>query len=236
MRAAAIAMLALGFALSGNVLAAQKSDGTEPAAMVSFEFERAVSAVPRFTLTVHEDGSGSYTAEQPIRPVDMQAGARGSGAASEMQHIERPLVLTKATTARIFDLARSLDRFQIPCESTAKNVTDMGKKTLRYTGPEGDGACVYNYSLDKRVTTLTDVMQGIGWTLDCGRRLDFEHRFDRLGLDQETQDLAEAVEDGRAIEVNVIARTLRSIALDPGVLERVRGRAASLLQRFPPVE
>ena len=59
---------------------------------------------------------------------------------------------------------------------------------------------------------------------------------DRLALDQETQDLVEAVEEGHAVEPNVIARTLRSIAQDTEVLERVRGRVASLLQRFPPVE
>ena len=99
------------------------------------------------------------------------------------------------------------------------------------------GRCVYNYSTsDRRVTELTAMLQGIGETLDFGRRLEFEHRFDRLALDQETQDLVAAVDDGRATEPNVIARTLRSIAQDTAVLERVRGRAASLLQRFPPVD
>jgi hypothetical protein len=79
-------------------------------------------------------------------------------------------------------------------------------------------------------------LEGIVRTLDTGRKLDFDHRFDRLGLDEDTAALVEDVAAGRAIEVGAIARTLRSIAADNEVLERVRGRAASLLQRFPPVE
>jgi hypothetical protein len=238
-RAAAAALLALGVVLSSNGLAAQQSDEAAVAAMarVSFQFEHPVAVVPRFTLTVNEDGKASYTAEQPLRPVDTRfSRGRENGATPEMQHIDKTMVLTQATTAKIFELARSLDRFNLTCESTAKNVADMGKKTLQYTGPEGDGECVYNYSGDKRVVALTAMLQGIGVTLDFGRRLEFEHRFDRLALDQETQDLVEAVEEGHAVEPSVIARTLRSIAQDTEVLERVRGRAASLLQRFPPVE
>jgi hypothetical protein len=238
-RAAAAGLLALGVVLSSNGLAAQQIDeaATAAVAKVSFQFEHPVTAVPRFTLTVNEDGKASYTAEQPLRPVDTRySRGRENGATPEMQHIEKTMVLTQAATAKIFELARSLDRFQITCESTAKNVADMGKKTLRYTGPDGDGECVYNYSGDKRVVALTAMLQGIGTTLEFGRRLDFEHRFDRLALDQETQDLVASVEEGQAIELNVIGRTLRSIAQDTEVLERVRGRAASLLQRFPPVE
>jgi hypothetical protein len=239
MRAAAAVLLTLGFVLSRSGLAAQQSDGAATAAVarVSFQFEHPVAAVPRFTLTVAEDGKASYAAEQPLRPVDTRYNkGRENGATPEMQHIDKTMVLTHATTAKIFELARSLDRFNLTCESTAKNVADIGKKTLRYTGPEGAGECVYNYSGDKRVVALTATLQGVGVTLDFGRRLDFEHRFDRLALDQETQDLVEAVEEGHAVEPNVIARTLRSIAQDTEVLERVRGRAASLLQRFPPAE
>jgi hypothetical protein len=84
------------------------------------------------------------------------------------------------------------------------------------------------------VMTLTELLQGIVTTLDFGRKLDFDHRFDRLGLDQDTADLMEAVGEGRAIEVGAIGRTLRSIALDNEVLERVRQRASSLLQQSPP--
>ncbi len=63
----------------------------------------------------------------------------------------------------------------------------MGRKTLRYSGPDGEGSCVYNFSENKNVVELTDLFQGIVRTLEVGRKLDFDHRFDRLGLDEETR-------------------------------------------------
>jgi hypothetical protein len=196
-------------------------------AQVSFAFERPGLAVPRFTLTVKEDGTGRYEAEEML---PASAGSSGSEAPAT-QHVDRTVRLTAATAARIFAAARALDRFNVTCESPAKNIADTGKKTLQYTGAGGDGSCVYNYSQDKRVVWLTDTFQAIALTLDLGRRLEFEHRFDRLGLDQTMAKLAEQVDAGRAMEVAAIAATLKSIARDSEVLERVRLRAERLLKQ-----
>ena len=188
--------------------------------------------VPRFTLAIAEDGRVSYTAEQVV-----PAGTReGSNATQATQHVEQRALLTRATTARIFDLARASDRFNIACEALEKKVADMGRKTLSYSGPGGDGSCVYNYSEIKSVATLTQLLRGITMTLDMGRKLDFDHRFDRLGLDEDTSVLVGTIAEGRAVEVNMIAPTLHSIAEDTEVLERVRARATTLLQRFPPAQ
>jgi hypothetical protein len=208
-------------AVAGSPVEAQPAVANAAEARVTFQFERAGVMVPQFLFAVDEGGNASYVAEE----------AQPYGAA---QHVEQKMVLTRATTSRIFALARSSDRFNLACASLAKNVADLGRKTLRYTGPEGDGACVFNFSEDKNVMELSNLFQKIARTLEEGRKLDSDHRFDRLGLDEDTAMLVEDVDAGRAIELNVIARTLRSIAADSEVLERVRGRAASLLQRFPP--
>ena len=100
-----------------------------------------------------------------------------------------------ATAAKVFALAHSLNYFNIACASTAKNVADTGKKTLDYirlgaNGSRADGvlgSCTYNYTENKDVQTLTDIFQGIADTLDEGRKLDYLHRFDRLGLDAEME-------------------------------------------------
>ncbi len=136
-------------------------------------------------------------------------------------------------TAKIFTAARDLNRFNDACASNAKNIADTGKKTLRYSGEGGEGSCTYNYSENKRVVMLTEAFLGIAYTLDLGRKLDFDHRFDRLGLDAVTALLVAGVESGRAVEVGTIAPTLRSIAEDSELLERVRLRAAKLLRQFP---
>ncbi len=203
------------------------SAGAQPMAQVSFTFDRPGMAVPRFVLQVNEDGSAHYEAEQVF------AAANG-GDAPAPQHISRDLALSPATTAQIFSNARALNRFTVKCAAPAKNIADSGRKTLRYTGEGGDGMCEYNYSQDKRVMQLTDLFEGIGFTLDMGRTLEFHHRFDRLGLDAATASLVEAVEAGRAVEIGTIAATLRSIAQDSEVMERVRLRAAKLLERAQP--
>jgi hypothetical protein len=203
-----------------------------PRARVTFQLDHAGAMVPRFTLAIEEDGRVSYVAEQAVP----EGAQEGGNATSATQHVEQRGELTPATTARIFELARASDRFNVACEALAKNVADMGRKTLRYSGPEGDGSCVYNFSEIKSIATLTQLLQGITMTLDMGRKLDFDHRFDRLGLDEDTSALVETIAQGRAVEVNLIARTLRSIAEDSEVMERVRSRASSLLQRFPPVQ
>ncbi|HEY2035534.1 MAG TPA: hypothetical protein VGG96_00855, partial [Steroidobacteraceae bacterium] len=196
-------------------------------ARVTFQFERAGVMVPQFLLAIDEAGNVSYAAEEML---PQQEGTP----TPPTRHVEQKVVVTRETTSRIFALARASDRFNLTCASMAKKVADLGRKTLRYSGPDGEGSCTFNFSENKNVMELTKLVQGIVRTLDAGRRLEFDHRFDRLGLDQETAALVEDVDAGRALEVGTIGRTLRSIAADPEVLERVRGRAASLLQRFPP--
>jgi hypothetical protein len=194
-------------------------------AQVSFQFERPGLAVPKFTLTVDERGSAHYEADEVVA-------AQGGADAEPLptQHLERTVTLSRQTTERIFVAARAMDRFNIACAAKAKNIADTGTKTLRYTGEGGDGSCTYNYSQDKRVVALTELFEGIARTLELGRKLDFQHRFDRLGLDASTATLVEEVDGGRAMEVGVIAPTLRSLAEDAEILQRVRERAARLLQ------
>jgi hypothetical protein len=137
-------------------------------------------------------------------------------------------------TRKIFGMTGALKQFHMECATKAKNVADTGAKTLTYRGPEGSGECSYNYSDNKTVRELTEVFQGIAETMDQGRELDHLHRYDRLGLDGAMETLAQEVTDGRALELGTIAGTLRSIAGDTEVMERVRVQASKLLSLLPP--
>ncbi len=195
--------------------------------VVSFQFDRPGLPVPKFTIKVQENGSGSYEAD--VVPGVGGSGVEGAVVAS--QHVNRPISLSSATVAEVFKAARTLDHFNIACDSKAKNIANTGAKTLSYSGADGHGSCTYNYSENKDVTALTNTFLAIAFTLDEGRRLDFLHRFDRLGLDAEMNALADQVKSGGALELGTIAPTLRSIAGDEMVMERVRLRAAKLLER-----
>ena len=195
-------------------------------AEVSFHFEREGVLVPRFTLRVREDGIASYQAEQAARSSsDIQM--RGEAA----QHIDRTLAVSPATTAKIFHAAHAADRFNTACASKAKNIADTGAKTLSYSGADGSGSCVYNYTENKIAAMLTDIFLGMAYTLDEGRRLEFLHRYDRLGLDAEMNFFAQQVTEGHALELGTISSTLTSIANDTALMQRVRLRAASMLEQ-----
>ena len=224
-----VVLMVLGMA---SFALGQPASATEPPAVlqgqVSFEFERAGQAVPRYSLEIHEDGTGRYQADESASvPSPSSSAAQYMGG----KHIDRTITLSPATAAKIFKQARSLDRFNIACDSKAKNIANTGKKTLSYVGPDGRGSCVYNYSENKGVTALSDMFLAIAFTMDEGRRLEFFHRYDRLGLDSEMSMLAHEAAEGRALEMGTIAPTLESIERDAAVIQRVRLQAEKLLEQ-----
>jgi hypothetical protein len=217
--------------LTLSTLAAGQTVVTPPAARkaeVTFHFERPGLSVPKFTLIVREDGTGSYKAEE----APVSGGSNGPSAlasTSRGQSIDRTLRITPATTEMIFRTARSVHNFDYACESKAKNVADTGKKTLSYSGPEGQGSCTYNYSEQKSIAQLTETLQAIAFTLDEGRKITFLHRYDRLGLYQEMDVLMHEVQEKRALEIGNISPELNSVITDEALIQRVRERAQKLL-------
>ncbi|GAC1415138.1 MAG: hypothetical protein NVSMB62_02170 [Acidobacteriaceae bacterium] len=239
--AALAAVLAFAFCISCADAQSPASTAIATGAEVSFGFERSGLPVPKYTLTVHEDGTGTYQGEEltasGLRTVSSQF--QPSPASSKPQEAGpsepflQSFTLSSATSHRIFALARTLKQFNLACASKAKNIADTGTKTLTYRSPAGGGSCTYNYSENKNVVQLTDLFYGLTETMDTGRRLDHLHRYDRLGLDSAIGLLAQQVTDGRALELGSIAETLRSIASDADLMQRVRVRASQLLSLLP---
>ncbi len=190
-----------------------------PVAVVRFGFERPVSNTSyRFELS--ENGQGTYRAEYPPTPP-----------ATPGERVETPLALHAGTVKKIFEQARSTVVFHGVCETRAKNIAQTGMKTLTLLEATGaSSTCTWNYSDKPAVTALQDEFVAMAETLDTGRRLRMEQRFDRLGLDREMGFLAEQVTAGRAQGLENIAPVLESIADDMSLLERVRARAMALLQ------
>jgi hypothetical protein len=193
---------------------------------ISFDFDRAGLPVPRFTLVLHRDGTGTYHADEVERRSADSALQQVS-----LRQVDRAVALTPETAAKVFQMAQTLNHFTGFCGTKFKNIADTGKKTLTYSGPDGVGSCTYNYSDDKTVAALTNLVFGIVYTMDVGRRLDFERRFDRLGLDAELISLEHAVEEKNALELGNIAPTLRAIASNQEMMQRVRVRATKLLEQ-----
>jgi hypothetical protein len=231
MRFVACGLLVTALGMSSYLLAEQSGAvpvgaPVETKAEVSFQLDRTGLPVPHFIIKVREDGTGTYEADQ-AEGVASTTSMRVEGA----KHVDRPMVLTPATVTKIFKTARDLNYFNVACASKAKNIADTGKKTLSYAGPDGRGSCLYNYSEKKEVEMLTETFQAIAFTMDEGRKLDYLHRYDRLGLDAEMTELTQEEQAGRALEIMNIAPTLTSIATDEAVMERVRTRATRMLEQ-----
>jgi hypothetical protein len=198
-------------------------------ASVMFRFERPGLPVPRYSLQIWENGMGQYQGEEmpmTVGPADPPPSPQPFALMS--------FSVSPATAALVYALARTLNHFDIPCASTAKNIADTGKKTLIYVHlPDVRRSCTYNYTENKDLRALTEIFQGIAETMDEGRKLEYLHRYDRLGLDAEMESFTREVSDGHAIELQTIADTLHSIADDPDVMQRVRTRANALLTLVP---
>ena len=196
------------------------------ARQVTMTFDRKLMPVPHYRLAVYEDGTTTYEGEEST-----SATMYGAAADQTKRPFQQRVRISPPTAEKIFSAADRLKHFDVPCASKAKNIADMGNKTLQYQGPDGSGSCSFNFTEDKDVQAVAQIFQGIAETLDIGRKLDQLHRFDRLGLDLMMTRLVEDMSNGYALEVGTIAPSLRSIAADPGVMSRVRARATTLLNQ-----
>ena len=197
-------------------------------ATLTYHYERVGLPVPLFNITINEDGSGTYTATY----LPPETGHNGAGPVNPAAPTQKTasIVLSPATTAKLFEQVRSTNHFRGGCQSKAKNIANSGNRTLDYTGPDGHDTCAYSYTENKAIEALTTTFDAISSTMTYGRQLDFDHRFDRLGLDQHMMQLVASMQEGRSVEVQAIGPILRSIADDPQVIERVRLRAVKLLE------
>jgi hypothetical protein len=215
-----IAAVLLGVLFAGGVFA-QNPAAAVTRAHIRFTLEDPQLQPRAYTLDVHEDGSATYTAIYA-------ASVAGDPA---VQQVERPIHIHGLFVSRLFQAARKDHFFASNCADGHRRVAFTGKKTLAYAGPDGSGSCTFNYSREKELNRITSELVAVGYTLQVGKRLKQEHRYDRLSLADELEGLQEALRDGRALDPENIAPELEAIANDGAVLDLARARARSLLER-----
>jgi hypothetical protein len=186
---------------------------------IDFTNEQLVPS--HWTLKFTPDGNGQFDAE----------GGHPSKDDSNMiwaGDVHRLVQLSPAFAEQVFATARMRRFFAFPCESHMK-VAFQGLKRLSYSGPDGSGACEYNYSKDKEIEALGNSLMGVEYTIMSGARMEKLLQHDRLGLDQELESLVTAAHEGNAVELGAIHETLTRIASNEQVMERARRKARLLL-------
>lgn len=186
-----------------------------PIDTVVFEFHRAELEPKHWGFELHADGTGRYFAE------GSPTATTPSGKVGQEIHV---------SAATMDLLMAGAKRDHTACETKAKHLANTGQKTLSYVHGDAWYTCTFNYSDSDAVMKSANAFLGLQETLGFGTRLQHEHRFDRLSLDAEMTSLETEVKEGRALEAGNIASVLRSIAEDEKVIERVRRKAARLVE------
>jgi hypothetical protein len=182
---------------------------------IRFTFENPQLEPAAYSLEIYEDGTGSYSATL--------------GSDSGAQSVKRAIHIHDPLLSRLFETARAHHFFAMDCQAPHSHVAFTGKKTLAYTGPDGQGACTFNYSHEQSLNQIANDLISVAYTLEEGTRLASEHLHDRLSLDGELESLQDAAQDRRALELGNIAPELESIANDDAVMNLARKRARALL-------
>ena len=204
---------------AGALIAAAQQDNS---ARIRFIFENPKLQPANYLLDIYEDGRGYFKSEPgSISPPDAEG--------IMPQPLSTDITIEEPLRGLLFKTARSHNFFAVACESAKVKVAFTGKKALQYTGPDGNGACTFDWSRDQQLMKVADDLIAVAFTLEEGRRLTVEYEHDRLSLDAELESLQDSVKAGRAQQIQNIAPQLQAIAADEKVMDRARTRARALL-------
>jgi len=212
-------LLALPAAL---VLWGQQNAGQHPA-LPTITFDRVWEAYKpqNINITVQSTGSAKYLSRNPFTPPDP-----GSDPDYTLD-----FTLSARNQERLFRDAKEANYFSGDFSYKKHAVATTGKKTLTYADPNRYFETSYDYSENRAIEEITNIFAGISNTIEHGRKLQFLHRFDKLGLEDELKGMEAAMESHNLAELQIIRPTLESIAGDASVLNIARQRAKKLLAK-----
>jgi hypothetical protein len=185
--------------------------------IISFDFLLEGSAPPHYSIAVAPDGKATYRSDE-------------APAATPPQPYLHQFLVSDPTRARIFALAAALQCFQGEFEYRGGRMANMGAKTLKCTWANHESQTTYNYSTNPRLLELATLFQNISNTMEHGHRLDYLHRYDKLGLEAELKSMEEQEKNKRLGELQAVAPQLERIVNDGSILNVTRYRAEHLLQ------
>ena len=190
-----------------------------PVPIITFDFVLPGGTPPHYSIAVEPNGKATYRADEvpasdhaPLQPYLYQ------------------FLVSEPARSKIFELARALNYFRGDFEYHGGRIANMGAKTLTFKEGTRETQTSFNYSTNPRLQELTAIFQKMQATLEYGRKLEYLHRFDKLGLEAELKSMEEQAKDKQLGELQAAAPQLEKIVNDSGVMNVTRRRAEHLLE------
>jgi len=190
----------------------------QAASNIAFEQTFPGSDPAHYVFSVASDCHATYESNGKLTPESED---------DDSFHLE--FTASQATCAKVFDLAKQAHYFEKEIDSKKKNLASTGVKVLSYKDAQKSAKATYNYSTIPSVQELTEIFQGLGATLEFGRRLEYDHHYQKLALDDEMRRMQESETSRGLQDVSAIEAILQQIIDDPSVIQVVRVRAQRLL-------
>jgi len=185
---------------------------------VTFNCDFPGSDPAHYGISVSSDGHASYISDGKLTR-DSDSG----------EPFTVDFTMAPATLSRIFELTKKARYFEGDLDAKKKNIASTGEKTLSYKDPQRSTSATYNYSMVPEVQELTTLLQNLSSTLEYGRRIEYDQRYQKLALDEELKRMEDVSTRGELGDVVVIAPILKKVVDDPSVVNAARARAQRLL-------
>jgi len=198
---------------------------TEGPAVVTFTIDFPTSQPEHYSIRVQSDGLARYQSSGRRSPDSDETDSH------ETDSFNLDFTVAAETRQKIFELAAKAGYFQKDVDSHQKDLAFTGKKTLAYKDARRSGESTYNYSHKPAVQDMTSLMQSLSATLEFGHRLQYDHQYQKLALDEELKRMEGLARTNELIEVAAIQPILDQIIADQSVINVTRARAQRLLER-----
>ena len=213
-RTSRFAFIAILFTTFGTVLL----EAQQAVSTVVYEQTFHGSEPEHYTISVTSDCHGTYQSDEKL--------ADPSGT-EDAYHFD--FAVAPPDCGKISDLTKQARYFQGKVDSKKKNIAFTGVKTLSYKDEQRNTKATYNYSPIPAVLELTTIFQSLGATMEFGRRLEYDRRYQKLALDEDLKRMEETSGVNGLEEISAIAPVLQKIIDDHSLMNVVRARAQRLI-------
>ena len=217
-----VCLLIFSSVLFSSTLAYSQTEGP---AVVTFTIDFPTSQPEHYSIRVQSDGLARYQSSGRRSPDSDETDSH------ENDNFGLDFTVAAETRQKIFELAAKAGYFQKDVDSHQKGLAFTGKKTLAYKDARRSGESTYNYSHNPAVQDMTSLMQSLSATLEFGHRLQYDHQYQKLALDEELKRMEGLARNNELIEVAAIQPILDQIVADQSVINVTRARAQRLLER-----